>query len=94
MISSADRSPSHSDVPSRRSLGSSDLPQILTALDGAGPLAANWLRAAVDTIAERQLESSGELPAVELPGRGASCPIVIGDCADRDFNPHQGLNLD
>ena len=32
----------------------SALPQILTAMDGANPLAANWLRAAVDTIAARE----------------------------------------
>ncbi len=32
------------------------LPVILAALDDAGPLAANWLRASVDAIAERQLQ--------------------------------------
>jgi len=32
----------------------SALPQILIAMDGANPLAANWLRAAVDTIAARE----------------------------------------
>ena len=32
------------------------LPTILAAIDGAGPLAANWLRAAVDAIAERQMQ--------------------------------------
>lgn len=30
------------------------LPEILTAMDGANPLAANWLRSAVDTIAARE----------------------------------------
>lgn len=42
------------------------LPQILSALDGANPLAANWIRAAVDTIAERDLEEQGILPKAEL----------------------------
>jgi len=30
-----------------------ELPKILSAMDGANPLAANWLRSAVDTIAAR-----------------------------------------
>ncbi len=42
------------------------LPQILAGLSGAGPLAANWIRTAVDTIAERQLRSGRSLPAAEL----------------------------
>lgn len=42
------------------------LPQILSALDGANPLAANWIRAAVDTIAERDLKEQGILPKAEL----------------------------
>ena len=42
------------------------LPTILAGLDDAGPLAANWIRAAVDTIAERQLRASGKLPADRL----------------------------
>ena len=43
-----------------------NLPTILAALDDAGPLAANWLRASVDTIAERQLRGGGKLPAAAL----------------------------
>jgi hypothetical protein len=42
--------------------GVDDLPMILAAMDGAGPLAANWLRAAVDAIAERHWHESGKLP--------------------------------
>ncbi len=42
------------------------LPAILAALDGAGPLAANWIRAAVDAVAERQVEQGGTLPLAEL----------------------------
>lgn len=38
------------------------LPQILAAMDGANPLASNWLRAAVDTIASR----AKDLPQMEL----------------------------
>jgi hypothetical protein len=44
----------------------SDLPQVLAALDGANPLAANWIRTAIDTIAERELAAGGRLPAAEL----------------------------
>jgi len=46
--------------------GTDQLPDILAGFDGAGPLAQNWLRAAVDTIAERQLNSGGELPNNQL----------------------------
>ena len=35
------------------------LPAILRALDDAGPLAANWIRCAVDAIAERELGGGG-----------------------------------
>ncbi|MEX0642349.1 MAG: hypothetical protein WD468_06595 [Pirellulales bacterium] len=42
------------------------LPQILSALDGANPLAANYLRAAVDAVAERTLAEKRPLPANEL----------------------------
>ncbi len=42
------------------------LPQILASLDEANPLAANWIRAAVDTIAERDLKEHGILPKAEL----------------------------
>ncbi len=38
------------------------LPEILTAMKEVGPLADNWLRAAVDTIAERELSKTGSLP--------------------------------
>jgi hypothetical protein len=42
------------------------LPAILAGLDDAGPLAANWIRTAVDTVAQRQLQRGGKLPAAEL----------------------------
>src|SRR5579872_5289348 len=42
------------------------LPSILAALDDANPLAANWLRASIDAIAERKLRQGGNLPAAEL----------------------------
>lgn len=42
------------------------LPQILAGLDGAEPLAANWIRAAVEAIAERALRDNGKLPAAEI----------------------------
>lgn len=42
------------------------LPDLLAALDGANPLAANWIRTAIDAIAERQLRRGGKLPTAEL----------------------------
>jgi hypothetical protein len=42
------------------------LPDLLAALDDAGPVAANWLRAAVDAVAERQLAQGRSLPAAAL----------------------------
>jgi hypothetical protein len=42
------------------------IPAILAGFEGAGALAQNWLRAAVDTIAERQLKTGGVLPAAQL----------------------------
>ncbi len=42
------------------------LPQILSAVDRGGPLASNWLRAAVDAIAERTLADGAQLPLDEL----------------------------
>ncbi len=38
------------------------IPEILTGMDGSGRLAVNWLRSAVETIAQRQLADGGKLP--------------------------------
>ncbi|MFV2069816.1 MAG: hypothetical protein ACC645_22855, partial [Pirellulales bacterium] len=38
------------------------LGEILRAMDGANPLATNWLRAAVDAVAERTLADKRSLP--------------------------------
>jgi hypothetical protein len=46
--------------------GVDDLPVVLSAMDDAGPLAANWLRAAVDAIAERHVKKTGKLPTDQL----------------------------
>lgn len=46
--------------------GAAELPQLLAGLDNAGPLAANWIRAAVDAVAEKQLAQGGKLPAAAL----------------------------
>jgi hypothetical protein len=43
-----------------------DLPEILAACDGANPLAANYLRSAVETIAQRTLDAGGALPAADI----------------------------
>jgi len=45
---------------------SAQLPQILSALDQANPLAANWIRTAVDAIAERHLQRGTALPEAQL----------------------------
>jgi len=42
------------------------LPTMLAALDQAQPLAANWIRCAVDAIAARELRGGGTLPQAEL----------------------------
>jgi len=42
------------------------LPAILAGLDQANALAANWIRTAVDAIAERQLQRGAPLPTAEL----------------------------
>lgn len=42
------------------------LPTLLAAIDGTSPLAANWLRAAVDAVAERELRRNGKLPVSSL----------------------------
>lgn len=39
---------------------------ILSAMDGAGPLAGNWLRSAVEVIVERELAAGRPLPMGEL----------------------------
>lgn len=44
----------------------SQLPELLAGLDGAAPLAANYLRAAIDAVAERELARGGKLPAADL----------------------------
>lgn len=38
----------------------------LAALDSADPTAANWLRAAIDAVAERELRAGRKLPAADL----------------------------
>lgn len=43
-----------------------DLPAILNALDHASPLAANWIRNAFETVADRQLRLKRPLPADKL----------------------------
>lgn len=44
----------------------SSLPAILLAMDDANPLAANWLRSAAETIADRQLDRRTALPVEGL----------------------------
>ena len=44
----------------------SQISPILTAMRGVGPVAENWLRAAVDTIAEREIQKTGKLSVEEL----------------------------
>ena len=42
------------------------LPVILKSFEDANPLAVNWLRSAVDSIADRTLKQSGQLPVKAL----------------------------
>jgi hypothetical protein len=42
------------------------LPEILAGMDQAGPVAANYLATAAQTVAERQLDQGGKLPTAEL----------------------------
>jgi hypothetical protein len=47
-------------------LSPADLPQLLVGLDGANPIAANWIRCALDTIVERAGKEQRELPVEAL----------------------------
>jgi hypothetical protein len=47
-------------------LGPDALPALLAALDDADAIAANWLRTAVDAIAEHELDAGRPLPAARL----------------------------
>lgn len=42
------------------------LTRILAAMDGANPLAVNWLRGAFESVADRELSRSKSLPVAEL----------------------------
>jgi hypothetical protein len=42
------------------------LPVLIAGLDSANPLAANWIRSAIETIAERTRTAGGKLPLGEL----------------------------
>ena len=46
--------------------GAEELPTILAAFDDADTTAANWLRGAVDAIAERELNAGRPLPVAKL----------------------------
>jgi hypothetical protein len=43
-----------------------DLPKLIAALDDASPVAANWLRSAIDAVAERERAAGHALPAAGL----------------------------
>jgi hypothetical protein len=47
-------------------LDANDIPLLLSAIEVEKPLAANWIRSAVDAIAERTLRQGGSLPRREL----------------------------
>src|SRR5262249_32486740 len=47
-------------------LGPTVLIDVLTAMDDADATAANWLRSAVDAVAERELQAGRQLPAAKL----------------------------
>ena len=47
-------------------LDANKLPTLLASMKGADPLATNWLRTAIDAVAEHQLQAGGELPIAAL----------------------------
>ncbi len=47
-------------------LAPSQLPELLAGMDGAGPLATNWLRGAFEASAERALKAGEKLPQAEI----------------------------
>jgi len=47
-------------------LPAADLPRLLAALDDASPAAANWLRSAIDAVAERERAAGHPLPTAAL----------------------------
>jgi hypothetical protein len=56
-------------IAALKQLGQADaaqIPEILVGMDGANRLSANWLRAAVETIAQREIDRGGRLPQAEL----------------------------
>tara|TARA_Y100000588_G_scaffold54729_1_gene52063 strand:+ start:2174 stop:3307 length:1134 start_codon:yes stop_codon:yes gene_type:complete len=52
--------------PEVAALGAENLPALLEAMNKANGLGQNWLRAAVDAIAQRTLKNGDKLPAKEL----------------------------
>jgi hypothetical protein len=46
--------------------GAGQLPDILAGMDGAGLLAANWIRGLAEMIVQRELEAGGQLPRQAL----------------------------
>jgi hypothetical protein len=47
-------------------LGPDKLPELLAGMNGANPLATNWLRGVVDAVADRTVRSGGKLPQEAL----------------------------
>src|SRR5436309_11683148 len=43
-----------------------DLPALLAGMDGASPVARNWLRAAIDPVLDRAAQDKKPVPAAEL----------------------------
>jgi hypothetical protein len=62
-LGNAQASAAWKDISSAKA---SDLPAILAGMDGANELALNWLRAAVDSVAARELAAGNKLPVSAL----------------------------
>jgi len=62
-LGNAQASAAWKDISSAKA---SDLPAILAGMDGANELALNWLRAAVDSVAARELAAGRKLPVAAL----------------------------
>ena len=56
----------HRAVRELNGADAASLPTILKSLDGANPVAANWIRSVVETIADRHLQQAKPLPVQPL----------------------------
>jgi hypothetical protein len=76
----------------------SNLPIVLAGMNGANPLAENWFRAAVDTIADRTMAAKKDLPISELKAfiantQHSTAPRVLAFDLVRKVSPEDAEKL-